>query len=117
MERAATKTISRTAASGHGRSARSESEPQLSGKRLCGIEVMLDPLEICRNKQLRRWRECARRQKNRRANRAVIVVVAWDSPRSLQRRVSVRRQSRYDTVRTAAKAAQVHVAKGEHDLQ
>jgi len=31
--------------------------------------------------------------------------------------VSERRLSRYDTVRTAAKAAQVHVAKGEHNLQ
>jgi hypothetical protein len=58
-------SISRTAASGQGRSARSESEPQLFGERLCGIEVMLDPLEICRDRQLRRrWRECARRQKN-----------------------------------------------------
>ena len=118
MERAATKTISRTAASGHGGSARSEREPQLFGERLCGINVMLDPPETRGDKQLRRrWRECARRQKNRRANRAVIVVVAWDLHRSLQWRVSERRLSRYDTVRTATKTAQVHVAKGKHDLQ
>jgi len=59
MERAATKTISRTAASGHGGSARSEREPQLFGERLCGINVMLDPPETRGDKQLRRrWREC-----------------------------------------------------------
>ena len=79
---------------------------------------MLDPLEIYRDKQLRqRRRECARCQKNRRANRAVIVVVAWDLHRSLQWRVSERRLSRYDTERTAASAAQVHMAEGEHELQ
>ena len=79
---------------------------------------MLDPLEIRWDKQLRRrWRECAGRQKNRCANRAVIVIIARDLRRSLQRRVSERRLSRYDTVRTAARAAQVHVAKGKHHLQ
>ena len=78
---------------------------------------MLDPLEICRDKQLRRrWRECARRQKNRCANSAVIII-ARDLRRSLQRRVSERRLSRYDTVRTAARAAQVDVAKGKHYLK
>ena len=79
---------------------------------------MLDPPETRGDKQLRRrWRDRARRQKNRRANRAVTVIVAWDLRRSLQRRVSERRLSRYDTVRIATKTAQVHVAKGKHDLQ
>src|SRR5262249_13764212 len=117
-KRAATNKISRTAASGYGRGARAESEPWRFRGRSRGIEAMLNPLEIRRDKQLRRRRrEGTRRQNNRRANRAVIVIIAWILRRCLLRRVSERRLSCYERARTAAKAAQVHVTKGQHDLE
>jgi hypothetical protein len=64
-ETPATKKVSKTAALGHGRSARSESEARRLSERSCDIEEMLNPLEIRRDKQLRRrYRECARSQKD-----------------------------------------------------
>src|ERR1700757_2881955 len=62
--------------SSRGRGARSKAEALPSGERVTGIERMLDPLKSRRQRQLR-WgrRECARRQKDGRANRAIIVIV------------------------------------------
>jgi hypothetical protein len=112
------KEISRTAALGHGRSARSESESRRFGKRSCGIEAMLDPLEVRRDKQLRRRRpECARRQKNRRTDRAIVVIVG----RNLRRRSRIF-ISESDGVsdrggRALRHPVQMHMAERQHDLQ
>jgi hypothetical protein len=85
------KEISRTAALGHRRSARSESQPQRVGKRSCDVEAMLDSLEIHRGEQLRRRRrERARRQKNRCANCAIIVIIGRNLHRRMRFGVSER---------------------------
>ena len=79
---------------------------------------MLDPLEIGRDKQLRRRRrECARCQKNRRANRAVIVIVGRNLHRRLLGRVRKPDLFGYGGMRIARQAAQVHVTKGQRNLQ
>jgi hypothetical protein len=118
MERAATKKISRTAASGQWRSARSESEPPRLGERSCGIKAMLDPLEIRRHKQLRRrWRKRARRQKDRGADRAIIITVVGDLGRRLRIFVSETDGVSDRSGRVLRHTMQVHVIEGEHDLQ
>jgi len=118
MERAATKKTSRTAASGHGRSARSESEPQRFGERPCGIEGMLDPLEYRGQRQLRRGRrEGARCQKDRGADRAIIIVVAANWRRRLRVFVSETDGVSDRSWRVLRHTMQVHVIESEHDLQ
>ncbi len=115
---AATKTVSRIAASRYGRSARSKSEPQWFDGRARGVETNFNASKIRRDKQLRRRRrERARRQKNRGANRAVIVVVAWNLRWRLPRTVGRQCLRGKDDVRIAAKPAQMHVAKRERDLK
>ena len=79
---------------------------------------MLDPLEIYRDKQLRRRRrECARRQKNRRANRAIIVIIGRNLRRRLLGRVGEPDLLGYGGMRIAGQAAQMHVTKGQRNLQ
>ena len=89
------------------------------------IERMLDPLETNRHrKRRRRRRERVRYQKDRGADRAVIVIVAGISRRSLWRGLRERRAMRRDywPVRATGctakmKIVQMDVAEGERDLQ
>jgi hypothetical protein len=118
MERAATKKISRTAALRRGRSARSESEPQRFGEWACGIEAMLDSLEIQRDKQLRRCRrERARREKNRRANRAVIVSVSGNWRRRSGIFINESGGESDRGGRAIRHPVQMHMAERQQDLQ
>jgi hypothetical protein len=118
MERAATKKISRAAALGRGRGARSKSESRRFGERSCGIEAMLDRLEIRRDKQLRRRRrESARRQKNRRTDRAIIVIVCRNLRRRMRFGVGKRGVLCACRVRVLRYGVQMDVTEGDHDLQ
>jgi hypothetical protein len=79
---------------------------------------MLDLLEIRWDKQLgRRRRERTRRQKDRRANRAIIVIVG----RALRRRTrfGVSKRSVLCTcrVRVSRYGVQMDVTEREHDLE
>ena len=82
------------------------------------MKAKLDPLEIRRHKQLRRcWRERARRQRNRCANRAVIVIVGRNLRRDLLGRVGEPDLLGYGGMRIASQGAQMQVTEGERDLQ
>ena len=110
-------TISSTAALNHRRSARSESQPQRVGKRSRGIEALLDSLEIRGDEQLRRRRsERARRQKNRRANCAIIVI-----GRNLRRRmrfgVNESDALRGCRVRVLRYGVQMDMSESDRDLE
>ena len=79
---------------------------------------MLDPLEIHREKQLRRrWRKRARRQKDRGADRAIIITVVGDLGRRLRIFVSETDGVSDRSWRVLRHTMQVHVIESEHDLQ
>ena len=110
---------------GCGRSARLKRKaPSRFGAAVRMIERMLDPLETDRHRQYRRRRrERVRYEKDRSADRAVIVIVVgilrWSLRRCLCERRVMRRECR--TVRTARycakmKIVQMDVAEGERDL-
>jgi hypothetical protein len=112
------KEISSAATLDHRRSARSESQPRRVGKRSCDIEALLDPLEIRGDEQLRRRRrECARRQKNRRTDRAIIVIVGRNLHRRMRFGASKRDALRAYRVRALRQGVQMDVAESDHDLQ
>lgn len=110
---------------GCGRSARLKCKaPSRFGAAVRIIERMLDPLETDQHRQYRwRRRERARYEKDRSADRAVIVVVRIlrrGLRRCLRKRRLMRRHRR--SVRIAGYAAkvkvvQMNVAEGECDLQ
>ena len=89
------------------------------------IEQMLDPLETDRHRQYRwRRRERARYEKDRSADRAVIVIVVGILPRSRRRWLRKCRAIRGEgrSARAVAYAAkmktiEMNVAKGERNLQ
>jgi hypothetical protein len=81
------------------------------------MEVMLDPVEIRRDKQLRRRRrERTRRQKNRRTNRAIIVIVGRNLRRRMRFGVS-KRGALCACVRALRQGVQMDVAEGDRDLE
>ena len=106
---------------GCGRSARLKCKaPSRFGAAVRIIERMLDPLETDQHRQYRwRRRERARYEKDRSADRAVIVIVGI-LRRSLRRRLRECRE--YRCARTAGYAAkmkivQMNVAERKRDLQ
>ena len=104
--------------SSHGRSARSKPRALPFGERVTGIESTLGPLKSRRQWQLRRCRrEGARRQKDRRANRAIIVIVTGILRRRLRRCLRHRGVLHDRGMGVLRQTVQMHVIKGEHDLQ
>jgi hypothetical protein len=111
---------------GCGRSARLKGKaPSRFGAAVRIIERMLDPLETDRHRQYRwRRRERARYEKDRSADRAVIVIVVGILPRSLRRWLRKRRAIRGEgrSARAFAYAAKMqivhmNVTEGKRDLQ
>jgi hypothetical protein len=112
------KEISSAATLDHRRSARSESQPRPVGKRSCDIEALLDPLEIRGDEQLRRRRrECARRQKNRRTDRAIIVIVGRNLHRRMRFGASKRGGLCAYRKPVLRQTVQMDVTEGDYDLQ
>ena len=104
--------------SSRGRSPRSKPRALPFGERVTGIESTLDPLKSRRQRQLRRGRrECARRQKDRRANRAIIVIVSRILRRHLRRGLRHRGALHDRSMRVLRQTVQMHVIEGEHGLQ
>jgi hypothetical protein len=86
-------------------------------KRGCSFENPFDALEGHRQRQLRRrWRERARRQKDRRAGGAVIFVLAWALRR--RRRMGLCCAALGDRDAGILRdPAQMHVIERDHHLQ
>ena len=104
--------------SSRGRSPRSKPRALPFGERVTGIESTFDPLKSRRQRQLRRGRrECARRQKDRRANRAIIVIISRILRRHLRRGLRHRGALHDRGRRVLRQTVQMHVIEGEHDLQ
>jgi hypothetical protein len=108
-----------------GRSARLKCKaPSRFGGAMGMIERMLDPLETDRHRQYRRRRsKRVRYEKDRSANRAVIVIVVGILSRSLRRwpkrRVMWRdcRAVRIAGYAAKVKVVQMNVTEGKRDLQ
>jgi len=79
---------------------------------------MLDPLEVRGHEQLgRRRRERARRQKNRRTDRAIIVIVGRALRRRMRFGVGKRDALRACRLRVLRQGVQMDVTEGERNLQ
>ena len=108
---------------GCGRSARLKRKaPSGLGAAVRMIERMLDPFETDRHRQYRRRRrERVRYEKDRSADRAVIVVVRrilrWSLRRRLSKRTVVRRSYRHTRIADRAAQIQMDMAKRNRDLQ
>jgi hypothetical protein len=120
MERAATNKISKTAASSHGRSARSEGDGPRCGDFAINTDKVNYLFEPVRHRQFWRCRcKRVRDQKNRGADRAITLVVATRLSRTGLRRLrnsGVLCAGKIEMGRTGD-AAEVYMPEGENKLE